>query len=137
MEAMRNSFDRTFSDYFPKHLDDSDIEVKREAIYGVGYLGITAQAEELRTFFEDDEFRSDALFAYALSVRAEVSRGRIKALFRKIEDAAFGLSEEEIEIVQLALDERLMLHGHKPVFHGDPEEGSRSAGPFKKCCGAA
>jgi HEAT repeat protein len=158
MEAMRNSFDRTFSEYFPKHLDDSDIEVKREAIYGVGYLGITAQAEELRNFFEDDEFRSDALFAYALSVRAEVSRGRIKALFRKIEDAAFGLSEEEIEIVQLALDERLMLHGHKPVFHGDTEEGPQSVGPtpvpsgkvgrndpcpcgsgnkFKKCCGAA
>ena len=158
MEAMRNSFDRTFSDYFPKHLNDSDVEVKREAIYGVGYLGITAHAEELRTFFDDDEFRSDALFAYALAVRADISRGRIKALFRKIEDAAAGLSEDEIEIVQLALDERLMLHGHKPVFHGDSEEGPQQAGPtpmpsgkvgrndpcpcgsgkkFKKCCGAA
>ena len=82
MEAMRNSFDRSFAAYFPEHLDDKDPEVKREAIYGVGYLGITERAEDLKHFFDDDDYRSDALFAYALSVRAEISRGRIKALFR-------------------------------------------------------
>ncbi|HYP06117.1 MAG TPA: hypothetical protein VER03_07750, partial [Bryobacteraceae bacterium] len=82
MEAMRNSFDRTFAEYFPKHLDDADPEVKREAIYGVGYLGITDRADELKRFFDDDEYRSDALFAFALSTRAEISRGRIRALFR-------------------------------------------------------
>jgi HEAT repeat protein len=156
MEAMRNSFDRTFAEYFPRHLDDSDAEVKREAIYGVGYLGIAARADELKRFFDDDEYRSDALFAFALSTRAEISRGRIRALFRKIEDLAGGLAEEEVEIVQLALDERLMLHGHNPVFYSEAEEAaSESAQPapsgkvgrndpcpcgsgkkFKKCCGA-
>ena len=154
MEAMRNSFDRSFAPYFPPHLNDPEPEVKREAIYGVGYLGITERAEDLRKFFDDDAYRSDALFAYALSARAEISRGRIRALFRKIEDLAGGFAEEEVEIVQLALDERLMLHGHKPVFYGEPEEESAAAQPgptgkvgrndpcpcgsgkkFKKCCG--
>jgi hypothetical protein len=155
MEAMRNSFDRSFGSYFPPHLDDADPEVKREAIYGIGYLGVTDRAEDLRQFFDDDDYRSDALFAYALSTRAEISRGRIKALFRKIEDLAGGLLDEEVEIVQLALDERLLLHGHKPVFYVDQEEEGPSAGTpstakvgrndpcpcgsgkkYKKCCGA-
>ena len=108
MEAMRNSFDRSFGSYFPPHLDDEDPEVRREAIYGIGYLGVTERAEDLRKFFDDDEYRSDALFAFALSTRAEISRGRIKALFRKIEDLAGGFADEEVEIVQLALDERLL-----------------------------
>jgi hypothetical protein len=156
MEAMRNSFDRTFAEYFPKHLDDRDPEVKREAIYGIGYLGITDRADDLKRFFDDDEYRSDALFAFALSTRAEISRGRIRALFRKIEDIAGGFAEEEVEIVQLALDERLMLHGHNPVFYSETEEPSSEAPQpapsgkvgrndpcpcgsgkkFKKCCGA-
>lgn len=154
MEAMRNSFDRSFASYFPSHLDDSDPEIKREAIYGVGYLGITDQADQLKRFFDDDEYRSDALFAFALSVRADISRGRIKALFRRIEDMAGGFADEEVEIVQLALDERLLLQGHQPVFYAGEEEeesaapattakvGRNDACPcgsgkkYKKCCGA-
>jgi HEAT repeat protein len=156
MEAMRNSFDRSFAEYFPKHIDDADPEVKREAIYGIGYLGITDQADELKRFFDDDEYRSDALFAFALAVRAEISRGRIRALFRRISDIAGGLAGEEVEIVQLALDERLMLHGHNPVFYSEnddtatePEQPAPSGKvgrndpcpcgsgkKFKKCCGA-
>ena len=152
MEAMRNSFDRTFGSYFPKHLNDQDPEIKREAIYGVGYLGITEHADELKRFFDDDEYRSDALFAFALSVRADISRGRIRALYRRIEDMAGGFAEEEVEIVQLALDERLLLHGHKPVFFGEAEDEATpaptgkigrndpcpcgSGKKYKKCCGA-
>ena len=156
MEAMRNSFDRSFAEYFPGHLEDSDPEVKREAIYGIGYLGISDRADDLRSFFDDDEYRSDALFAFALAVPAEISRGRIRGLFRRIEELSGGLAEEEIEIVQLALDERLLLHGHKPVFFGESEEAPKTgeqAAPsgkvgrndpcpcgsgkkFKKCCGA-
>ncbi|HYP08335.1 MAG TPA: SEC-C metal-binding domain-containing protein, partial [Bryobacteraceae bacterium] len=64
-------------------------------------------------------------------------------------------AEEEVEIVQLALDERLMLHGHNPVFFGDEAAPAEAAAPvpagkvgrndpcpcgsgkkFKKCCGA-
>ena len=116
MEAMWRSLDRSFAEYFPQHLDDSDEETKRQAIWGVGYLGITASSEKLVPFFDDEEFRADALFAYALSARHEISKARIRGLYRKIEELSGGLSHHENEIVELALDERLMLHGHKPVF---------------------
>lgn len=161
LKAMWTSMDRSFADYFPKHLDDADPEVKKQAIAGVGYLGIHGSAEALKKFFADEEFRPNALFAYALSVRAEISRGRIRSLQRKIEDAAGGTSEEEQELIEIALDERLLLQGHRPVFHPDRYEDveglaeEESGGPvtftagrndpcpcgsgkkFKKCCGSA
>jgi hypothetical protein len=156
LEAMWRSLDRSFAEYFPQHLADADPEIRRQAIWGVGYLGIYAHAEKLTVFFEDEELRADALFAYALSARHEISKARIRGLLRKIEEQAGGLSEGETELVQLALDERLVLHGHSPVFFPDSEpEEPKPAGTetvsagrndpcpcgsgkkFKKCCGAA
>ena len=156
LEAMWRSLDRSFAEYFPQHLDDGDSEIRRQAIWGIGYLGIYASAEKLTKFFEDDELRADALFAYALSARHEISKARIRGLLRKIEEQAGSLSEGETELVQLALDERLVLHGHAPVFFPDaaPELAEPvapaatapgrndpcscgSGKKFKKCCGAA
>jgi hypothetical protein len=57
------------------------------------------------------------LFAYALSCPGEVSRGRAKGLYKKIFDLAGGLSAEEVEIVESAIDQRLSMHGMEPVFH--------------------
>jgi HEAT repeat protein len=154
LEAMWRSLDRTFAPYFPKHLDDPDSDVQRQAIWGVGYLGIHAEAKRLERFFDDEDLRSDALFAYALSVPAEVSRGRIPPLYRKINTLSGGLSEGEAELVRLALDERLIMHGLKPVFFGEeaeeepePPASVEKAGrndpcpcgsgkKYKKCCGA-
>jgi HEAT repeat protein len=119
MTAMSKSFDRTFAEYFPQHLEDPDEDVQRAAIWGVGYLGVTAASERLVPLFEDEDLRNDALFAYALSARHETSKSRIPGLYRKIEERAGGLSVRESEIVQLALDERLMLHGHDPVYFTD------------------
>jgi HEAT repeat protein len=121
LSAMWNSLDRSFAKYFPPHLEDSDPDIRKQAISGVGYLGIYESAEKLRKYFEDDEYRANALFAYALAARAEISPARIRALFRRIEDFAHGFTEEEEELVEIALDERLMLHGHSPVFHADEE----------------
>jgi len=156
LEAMWRSLDRSFAEYFPQHLDDTDAETRRQAIWGVGYLGIYASAEKLTKFFEDEDLRADALFAYALSARHEISKARIRGLLRKIEEQAGSLSEGETELVQLALDERLVLHGHAPVFFPDAEPeaavpmppASATAGrndpcpcgsgkKYKKCCGAA
>jgi len=154
LEAMWRSLDRSFAEYFPQHLDDTDAETRRQAIWGVGYLGIYASAERLTKFFEDEELRADALFAYGLSARHEISKARIRGLLRKIEEQAGGLSEGETELVQLALDERLVLHGHAPVFFPDtaPEPAEAVAAvtagrndpcpcgsgkKYKKCCGAA
>ena len=162
LETMWRTFDRKYASYFPKHLDDSDPEVKRHAIWGVAYCGIHAEAGRLRKFFEDEELRSDALFAYALVTPAEVSPGRMKALLRKIEDEASGMTDGEIDVVMLALDQRLALHDFPPVFFKDDnEEDEEEAAPrlaivppplktagrndpcpcgsgkkFKKCCGA-
>jgi hypothetical protein len=164
MEAMWRSFDRGFSSYFPAHLDDADEAIRRQAIFGVGYLGIGSESERLRKYFDDEDWRPDALYAWALSTPAEITRGRIKGLLRKIDRTADGLSAGETELVQLALDQRLLLHGLEPVFFpGEEEEHvhdehcdhdhAPAAAPakevgrndpcpcgsgkkFKKCCGA-
>lgn len=155
LKAMWRSFDRRFIEYFPLHLDDEDVEVKRQAILGIGYLGIYDAAERLTKLFDDEELRMTALHGYALAIRAEISRGRIRSVYRRIEEAAGGLSEDETQLVEFALDERLMLHGHKPVFfagEAEEEEGetvSVAAGKtgrndpcpcgsgkkYKRCCG--
>lgn len=123
LAAMWNSLDRSYASYFPQHLDDPDPQIRKHAISGVGYLGITESAEKLRTFFDDDDLRSNALFAYALSARTEVSPGRMRPFLRRIDQLAGGLGEEEEELVKIALDERLLLHGHKPIFRPDDEGG--------------
>jgi hypothetical protein len=122
LEAMWRSFDRGFSSYFPAHVDDADEAIRRQAIFGVGYLGIGSEAERLRKYFDDEKWRPDALYAWALSTPAEITRGRIRGLFRKIDRTAGGLSAGEAELVQLALDQRLLLHGLEPVFFPDGEE---------------
>jgi hypothetical protein len=155
LKAMARTLDRRFASYPPKHLDDSDPEIKRQAIWGVGYLGLSSEAPRLEPFFANDEFRSDALFAYALSIPGDTSRGRVHALLNKIEDVADGFRVDEETLVKIALDQRLMLLGSKPVFFPDGPEGEKEAQPvalskvgrndpcpcgsgkkYKKCCGA-
>jgi hypothetical protein len=156
LKAMGRSFDKRFGAYPPKHLDDPDIEIKRQAIWAVGYLNLQADAPRLTAFFDDDALRSDALFAYALSVPGETSPGRVRSLLNKIDEAAGGFKPDEEELVEMALDQRLVLHGKKPVFSVEDDEGPKAdEGPvvqlkvgrndpcpcgsgkkYKKCCGA-
>jgi hypothetical protein len=158
LKAMGRSLDRRFALYPPRHLDDPDAAIKRQAIWSVGYLNLSSDAPRLQAFFDQDEFRSDALFAYALSVPGETTRSRIRSLMNKIDEAAGGFSLEEQALVEIALDQRLMLHGKKPVFSEDEssELDDESEGPvvvttkagrndpcpcgsgkkYKKCCGA-
>lgn len=116
LEAMWRSVHPSFRDYFAKHLDDADLEVRRSSIWGIGYYGVRSEVDRLRKLFTHEELRSDALFAYALAIPAEVSRGRMKGLLARIEKDAGGLTEMEEELVKAALDERLMLAGKEPVF---------------------
>ncbi len=116
LEAMWRSMHPSFRDYFAKHLDDPDLEIRRGAVWGVGYYGIKSELERLRKLFSDEELRSDALFAYSLVLPSDLSRGRMKGLLARIEKDAKGLSEMEEELVKAALDERLMLGGKEPVF---------------------
>ncbi len=138
MESMWRSLHRGFSNYFAAHVDDPDEDIQRAAIWGIGYLGVTNASEKLVPLFEQEEWRPDALFAYALSARHEISKSRIHGLYRRIEELAGGLTENEIELVKIALDERLVLHGQSPVFFADhehnhdEEENESAEGPVEK-----
>ena len=121
LKAMSRSLDKRFAAYPPRHLDDPDPALRSQAIWGVGYLGLTAETPRLEKFFDDEEFRSDALFAYALASPGETSPGRVPSLLKKIEKVSGGLSGDETDLVKLAIDQRLMLAGHKAVFFPDDE----------------
>jgi hypothetical protein len=126
LKAMARSFDKRFAAYPPMHLDDPDSAVKTQAIWGVGYLGLTSEAPRLVELFADEQFRTDALFAYALSVPGETSPGRVRGLMKKVEEAAGEFREDEEDLVRIALDQRLMLHGKSPVFFPDEAEEEES-----------
>ncbi len=83
---------------------------------------LASEAPRLAELFDDEEFRTDALFAYALAIPGETSSGRVRALMTKVEQAAGGFREDEEDLVRIALDQRLMLHGKSPVFFPDEEE---------------
>jgi hypothetical protein len=121
LEAMWRSLHPAFREYFSPHLEDQDLEIRRGALWGVGYYGIKSELDRVRKLFDDEELRSDALFAYTLAMPAEVSRGRMKGLLARIEKDAHGLSELEEELVKTALDERLLLAGKEPVFAGQED----------------
>ncbi|MGA2216185.1 MAG: SEC-C metal-binding domain-containing protein [Bryobacteraceae bacterium] len=126
LKAMARSFDKRFAMYPPMHLNDPDAAIKTQAIWGVGYLRLAAEAPRLVEFFEEEQFRTDALFAYALSVPGETSAGRVRALMKKVEEAAGEFREDEEDLVRIALDQRLMLHGKSPVFFPDESEEEES-----------
>lgn len=121
IEAMWRSFDKTFEPFVSPFLEDPDSEVRQQAILASGYLGLGAESARLEKQFQDPDFRDDALFAYALCCRTEVSRPFMKKLLRQIDKLANGLDEEEVKTVMQALDLRLEMHGLKPVF--STEEG--------------
>jgi len=118
LEAMWRSIHPSFRDYFPKHLSDADLDTRRAAIWGVGYYAIRSELDRLRGFFEDEELRADALFAYAMTIPGDPSPSRMKALLNRIEKDAHGLTEEEQHLVMTAIDERLALAGKQPYFAG-------------------
>ncbi|HEX6896357.1 MAG TPA: SEC-C metal-binding domain-containing protein [Bryobacteraceae bacterium] len=156
LKAMGRSFDRRFAAYPPKHLEDPDPEIQAQAIWAVGYLNLSSEAPRLEAFLKHPRLRTPALFAYSLAVPGDTSRGRIQMLFNKVERVAGELDSDEQELVRLALDQRLMLHGHKPVFfteetdeveeETEPAIASKtgrndpcpcgSGKKYKKCCGA-
>ncbi len=121
IEAMWRSFDKSFDRFVTPHIEDPDSEVRQQAILAAGYLGMGSEAARIEKQFQDPDFRDDALFAYALCCRAEVSRPFMKKLLRQIDKLAQGLDEDEVKTVMQALDLRLEMHGLKPVFSS--EEG--------------
>ena len=133
LESMWRSLWKPFARFFPPHLDDPNKEILRQAIRGAGYFQLTRYADKIASYFdrEDDleDLREDALFAYALAMPGETTRGRIRGMLRKIDTIA-NLSSSEAELVMFALDERLRLAGLDPVFaEEDPEQEPKEPEP--------
>jgi hypothetical protein len=124
LEAMWRSLWGGYAKYFAGHLDDSDPKIVREALRGSGYFQLTRAAEKIAKYFDAvepyDHLRDDALFAYAMAMPGETTRGRIRGMLRKIDSIA-GLTPQETELVQFGLDERLRLHGFTPVFSAESQ----------------
>lgn len=116
LEAMWRCLHPMFRDYFARHLDDNDIEIRRSAVWGVGYFGVKSALDKLRTMFGDEALRSDAIFAYGLALPTDISKSRAKSILKRIEKDAGGLSDIEEQLAMTALDERLLLSGKDAVF---------------------
>ena len=157
VEAMWRSFDPQFGPEVAQYLDDPDLEVRRNAIWGIGYLDVTSESARLRKFFKDEELRPDALHNYALSAPGQTTRKKMEALLDKLAEMADGLTLGEAEVIKAGLDVRLVRAGLEPYFGKDEEDeddedtskpvtsvkiGRNDPCPcgsgkkYKKCCGA-
>ncbi len=116
LEAMWRSLDPDFTEYFPEHLNDPDLDIRRVALRGVGGLGITSELGKVRKLLRDPEVREDALYAYAMASPGKSSPAFLRSLLDRIKKEAGPLSEEEEEVVRIALDERLRAEGKPPIF---------------------
>ena len=150
LRAMSRSLDPVFSVYFPRHLNDPDRAIQLEAISGVGLLQVGGASAELKKFFDDEDLRTPALFSYALALPGVTSRKGMKVLFAQIEADAYGLSSDEVELVEGALDQRMLFTGQQPVFsrhdHSESKVAEAKVGrndpcpcgsgkKYKRCCG--
>ncbi len=115
LEAMWRSLDRRFGKYFVSHLDDPHLETQRIAIRGVGYLQMRGELARLKALWGEEELREDALYAFALAAPADPNPSSLRSLLKRM-SADAQLSEDETELVMLALDERLRMAGKSPVF---------------------
>jgi hypothetical protein len=119
LEAMWRSLWEPYAKFFPAHLEDPDPKMVKEALRGAGYFRLTRYADKIASYFDReepfDDLREDALFAYALAMPGETTRGRVRGMLRKI-DSITPLSRFETELVEFGLDERLRLHRLEPVF---------------------
>ncbi|HEV1287178.1 MAG TPA: SEC-C metal-binding domain-containing protein [Bryobacteraceae bacterium] len=127
LEAMWRSLWEPYAKYFAQHLEETEeIAILRQALRGAGYFRLTRCAEKIASYLDREgdlaTLREDALFAYALAMPGETTRGRIRGMLRKIDELA-ELDQTETDLVMFALDERLRLTGLAPVF---AEEEARS-----------
>jgi SEC-C motif len=128
LETMWRSLWKPYARFFAPHLDDKDVATLHQALRGAGYFRLTAMTDKIAKFFDDDDLREDALFAYALAMPGETTRGRAKGMLRKI-DSITPLTQSEARLVAFAIDERLRLHGLEPVFENAGEDDEEVEAP--------
>ncbi len=116
VEAMWRSQDPDFARYFPTHLDDPNIDIRRIALRGIGVHGLTSELGRIRKLLADEDVREEALFAYAMTAPSKDSPAYLRTLYKKIEKEVDGFTEGDEEVVRVALDMRLRAAGKQPVF---------------------
>ncbi|MBK5293368.1 MAG: SEC-C domain-containing protein [Acidobacteriia bacterium] len=155
MRAMVRSFDKSFTPYLVRHLEDEDIDVRRQSVLGVGFLDMHGETPALEKLFEHEELRTDALLAYALAAPGDTNRVEMRRLYERMEKLAGGFSEEDEMSAQAGIDLRLRMHGKATLFAQEEEEGHHthatpreekigrndpcpcgSGKKYKKCCGS-
>ena len=131
VETMWRSFDASFATHALKYWDDENIEVRRNAVWAIGYLQATQYASKLIDLFQDEDLREDALHNYALVAPGQTTRKKVPELFEKIEDLAKGFSDEEVQAVEAGLDVRLVRADLKPYYDRDEEDEEEAPAPAK------
>lgn len=126
LNAIVVSQDRRYSALVLEALGSEDHETHRSAIRACGALELGEAGPHLRSLFDHEELRTDALIAYALSAPIRVTSRSIEQLLADIERMAGALTFEEIELVEHALDVRLANAGLPRLFY--PEYDDDHAG---------
>ena len=121
LEVMWRSLYKPFAKYFAPHLSSDDPAIVRQALRGAGYFRLTSEIEKIGSYLDNEDLRDEALFAYAMAMPGETTRGRARGMLRKI-DSLTQLTRSETRLVMFALDERLRLFGLEPVFETESDE---------------
>ncbi|MCS7316064.1 MAG: HEAT repeat domain-containing protein [Bryobacteraceae bacterium] len=161
LEAMRLSANPNFARYVREHLEDTDLEIRRQAVLGLGALGLRSELHRLAALMREPGLRREAMASYAALAPMDLTRSGARRVLRRIEEMADGLSVEEAEMVMGVLDERLVSAGRAPAFVAEgsglqsedeefepasrvsPSKPGRnepcpcgSGRKYKRCCGA-
>ncbi len=116
-EAMGASFDTGYTKYIEQALDDPDLDVRRAAVVAAGQLRLKGELGRMKTLFSDPDLRAPALVAYGLTFPSVATPARMRSLFKKIDNLAGGLDDDEAGLLEHILDERLAVAGKGPAFH--------------------
>lgn len=148
LEAMWRTLDRRWVEFPSRHLDDSDLEVRRQAVLGIGYFRLRNEALRLEPLFRDEDLRIDAIYAYALAAPGEDNAYGVRQLEKRITGLAGGLTEEEESELADALEIRLGMSARDRQEAAAPAAAAVKVGrndpcpcgsgrKYKKCCGSA
>jgi hypothetical protein len=116
LTAMAKSFDTGFSKYVPAHVDDEDLDICMNAVMAVGMLRMVSEVPRIEKYFDDEEVRSTALFAYSLATPGPTSSFEMKKLYKRLEKMAGEFNDEDEAAVKSALNLRMRMHGKGQIY---------------------
>lgn len=152
IEGMWRTLDPEFGEFIPDNLDeDAEPQVRTQAIIAVGMFRMADQMPKLAELMDNLDFRSEAIYAYAIGCPGDHNPAALKKIKKEIEKLAGGLSEADEAMIDRGLELRAQLAGTAE----EPEAAETAAEPaktakvgrndpcpcgsgkkYKKCCGA-